>query len=294
MANWGIHDILIGIGIGSTGFGFLLLLKTLNQTLRKNFDRRKAIQIKEAHIDNQFYDSEKVSWWDQNGIMSGLHAMNATRVDYFTEILTKYHDSDKNPLYIDVGCGGGLVTEEMSKKGFKVIGFDMSEPSITQASKHAKEEGLDIIYKLGDAYNLRSEIEDASVDGIIMSDILEHLHDLPKVATEISRMLKPGGVFVFDTINRTVLSYLLAIVLVQEAPIGIVPAHTHNWSLFVKPEELEDVLHKVGLQVKEIRGLEVKKNFNLIKAALSRQIHRVDYHIGNDPSVQYIGYAVKL
>jgi len=231
--------------------------------------------------------------------MSGLHAMNPARVGYFEKILNRYLESfdgdiKKSHIFVDIGCGGGLVTEQLSKRGFKMIGFDRSESSLEQARQHAEMAGLDTIYKVGNAYDLSLEIENNSVDGVIMSDVLEHLHDLPRAIKEIGRILKPGGIFVFDTINRNLLSFLLAIVLVQESPFGILPPHAHHWSLFTQPKELRDLLREIGMELKETHGLHVKKDWNLINVVFSKKnVKNVGYYIGGNDSVQYVGYAVK-
>jgi len=158
----------------------------------------------------------------------------------------------------------------LSKRGFRIIGIDRSEASILQAEQHANMIGLNTQYKIGDAYHL--ECEDSSVDGVVMSDVLEHLHDLPRALQEVSRILKPDGVFVFDTVNRTIKSYVEAIILVQESPFGAVPNHTHDWSLFIKPEELKSVCSDVGMEVKEIVGLKVKERLESYYGQLFQKI----------------------
>jgi len=225
--------------------------------------------------------------------------MNPARNEYFVKVLKEYtaslsNDEKNEVVFADIGCGGGLVTEELARSGLKMIGFDMSENSLKQAREHSEAEGLSVVYKLGNAYDLSSELEDNSVNGVVMSDVIEHFHDLPAALREVSRILKPGGVFVFDTLNRTITSYIVGIVIAQESPFAPVPAHLHDWSLFVKPEELKDVLQSFGIELKESLGLEVKFNWNLLRVAISsKNAKDLPFYIGKDTSVQYIGYAIK-
>ncbi|RYG65545.1 3-demethylubiquinone-9 3-O-methyltransferase, partial [bacterium] len=193
-------------------------------------------------IDNDCYDAFGDRWWDEAGPLGGLHELTPVRVRYFDEAFraTLGPDAPGAKRFIDVGCGGGILTEAMARLGYRdLTGFDVSAPSLEAARRHAATHAVRVTYRSGSAYEL--DVETASVDGIILSDVLEHLHDLPRAARELARVLRPGGVLVFDTMNRTIRSYLLMI-FAAERVLRVVPERTHDWSMFITPDEMRDVL----------------------------------------------------
>ncbi|KAL6043204.1 Hexaprenyldihydroxybenzoate methyltransferase, mitochondrial [Balamuthia mandrillaris] len=263
-------------------------------------DRLATIPPDQTLVDNAFYDSQEfsASWWDatSKGWAAGLHALNGVRTAYFHRVFSAHlGDEQEDKKIADIGCGGGIATEQMAKLGWNVTGVDLSHNSIATASAHAKENGVaNVCYVVGDAYNV--PLEDESVDGVIMSDVLEHLHDLDKAMEEVARILKPGGVLVFDTINRTWKSYVLAILLAQSKWLGMVPPHTHDHRMFVTPQELDKVMTKYGLvssldtfrgMKPELRPLQLLMGRGLWNGAMKT------WKESNDLSGSYLGYALK-
>jgi 2-polyprenyl-6-hydroxyphenyl methylase / 3-demethylubiquinone-9 3-methyltransferase len=239
-------------------------------------------------IDNELYDH--VDWWAEYGPVSLLRKMNYVRLSYFAKHL---------PLsgrVLDVGCGGGLVSEELAVMGFSVTGIDISEKSIDSARKHASrsEVHLDLKYEFGDAMNL--PYPDASFDGVVVSDVLEHLHDLPRAIAEIHRVLRSGGVVVFDTINRTPFSYVAVYLIAQEL-LSIVPRSAHDPALFVKPSELVHVLEYVGFEASLVGWSGIVPHFAPVRALRawdSRQLIYSFSESSSDLSGSYQGWARKL
>lgn len=214
-------------------------------------DRLAAIPENETTIDNVFYNKPEIAstWWDRSGKLGGLFKLNPARVAYFERLWKEKLSAQQvsSGKFLDVGCGGGLATEELAKAGFDMTGMDMSPRSLETARKHAEENGVkNVKYVEGSAYKI--PFADASFDGVVMSDVLEHIHDLHQVISEISRVLKPNGVFVFDTVTRTFVSNVLHVIMQDLA--GACPGHTHDWRLFVTPEEMQTVLTAHGFEVR--------------------------------------------
>lgn len=216
----------------------------------------------EVEIDNDMYNRPEFAqtWWSKPSFFNyglwTLQVLNPARIGFFDRVFTdKLSTTTKNRgRFLDIGCGGGISTEALARRGYKMTGVDLSEPSLDVARQHALESGLEISYLHGSAY--KHPFPPSSFDGIIMSDVLEHLHDLPLAILELARVLKPGGIFCFDTLTRTWFSYLANIVMTYWAG-----AHAHDWRLFVKLDELRVLLKATGmfeepvLDEQEIRGM---------------------------------------
>ncbi|TLD71803.1 3-demethylubiquinone-9 3-O-methyltransferase [Phragmitibacter flavus] len=206
-------------------------------------------------IDNDLYNAPEDPWWSGNSALSLLKTtVNPLRVGYFKRKLFQEMNIDPTgKTALEVGSGGGILTEEIAGMGFITTGIDPSENSVAVARDHAQQSGLDIRYDVGSGEAL--PYADASFDVVFCCDVLEHVTDLPKVIEEITRVLKPGGVFAFDTINRTFVSKLVAIKIWQEwKRWAFMPANLHVWEMFIKPAELKAVMEAKGLTVKEFRG----------------------------------------
>lgn len=217
-------------------------------------DRLAPIDPSETSIDNEVYDAEGVegTWHSASSQhLATLQLLNPARVPFFHAAFRQQMRGRAScpPRILDIGCGGGVVTEELARLGYAMHGVDMSEKAIAYARDRAVKLGLagNAQYDVSSAYDL-SVVEDGSADGVVMSDVLEHLHDLPMAMGEVARVLRPGGVFVFDTINRTVLSYVLTIAMAQEA-LRVVPPSTHDWRLYIRPEEVSLLLQRHGFEV---------------------------------------------
>jgi 2-polyprenyl-6-hydroxyphenyl methylase/3-demethylubiquinone-9 3-methyltransferase len=164
------------------------------------------------------------------------------RLAYFNPIVGDWHGKS----VLDLGCGGGFMAEASARQGAHVIGVDPSAPAIEAAKLHAKESGLSVDYRVGTGEQV--PVADSAVDIVVCVDVLEHVRDLDAVIGEIRRVLKPGGLFLFDTINRTWLSKLV-IVILGEIVLRIGPRGTHDPALFIRPEELRTKLEQQGFAV---------------------------------------------
>lgn len=255
-------------------------------------------------IDNRFYNAEKDIWWNENEFLSLLKtSFNPCRFGYFLKHYTNtLKQSVNGKTALDVGCGGGILAEEFAAAGFSVTGIDPSENSIRTAKNHAKQNGLNIHYETGTAEKL--PYPDNSFDVVYCCDVLEHVRDLNKAISEISRVLKSGGVFFFDTINRTPLSKLIIIKLWQEwKSTALVQPGLHVYEMFIKPNELKEISFAYGMEVKQLKGMSPNVNpFKLISLLRQRAKGKLTFaEFGkkvkmiesNDLKVGYMGYAVK-
>jgi 2-polyprenyl-6-hydroxyphenyl methylase / 3-demethylubiquinone-9 3-methyltransferase len=254
-------------------------------------------------VDNQLYDALADSWWDESGFLHVLRGLNPGRFGYMRRILLEELGIDLHgKKTLDVGCGGGLLAEELARLGCDVTGIDPSEQSVAVARAHARQEGLAIDYRLAAGEHI--PLPDGTFDIVYCCDVLEHVQDLRQVIAEISRVLKPGGVFLFDTINRTLRSKLVVIKLFQEWEwTSFMPPDLHDWNKFIKPEELLALLAANGLQKRGLTGLtSVANPLRTIRLLRARKRGEISYYeaarrIGlretRDMSVSYIGYAQK-
>lgn len=243
-------------------------------------------------IDNGFYDAVGDGWWDERGTFSALHEMNPVRVAYFDRaIASRTPDRPREDIdVLDVGCGGGLVSEAMARLGYRVRGVDLNAGAVAAADRHARAHGVAVDYTIGSAYEL--PVGDATVDAVVSSDVLEHLHDLDAALAEVSRVLRPGGVFAFDTINRTVRSYLIMLVLAERL-LKVNRPGTHNWRMFIRPAELGAVLRRHRLELVEHTGLGPARPVPAAIASHLRTRRLGGYRLTRDTSASYIGLAVK-
>lgn len=250
-----------------------------------------ALDPERTEIDNDYYHEVGESWWDEHGPLRALHDMNPTRVSYFDTTARTVHGREPSEISVlDIGCGGGLVSEALGRLGYRVTGIDLSEGSIETARRHAAGSGVSVTYRVGSAYELPAA--DGSTDVVVISDVLEHLHDLPGAVAEISRVLRPGGVVVFDTISRTWRSYLVAIV-VSERLLKVIYPGTHNWRMFIRPAELRAAFSQHGLALAEVRGLTPAAAPHRLLTAALRGKRLGAFKLTRSTAVSYIGYAVK-
>ncbi|HEX2910199.1 MAG TPA: bifunctional 2-polyprenyl-6-hydroxyphenol methylase/3-demethylubiquinol 3-O-methyltransferase UbiG [Chloroflexia bacterium] len=242
-------------------------------------------------IDNELYDRFGDDWWNLAGEARLLHEMNPVRFQFFKEALGG-SSAIAGRKVLDVGCGGGLLSEEFARQGAHVTGIDLSIPSLEAARRHAEQAGLEIEYQEASAEQL--PFADNSFDILICCDFVEHVSDrLDLVLSETARVLKPGGVFLYDTINRTLISRLVAIWILQDI-LQLVPRHTHVWQMFVKPAELEQALCKAGIIPQKSAGLVPSGlPWEVVYNVLFRQkIGGFRLSTKSKP-LSYAGYAVK-
>ena len=254
-------------------------------------------------IDNNYYNGQGDIWWKGDTVLHLLKtSVNPWRVGYSTRILKKLDIDPHGKTALEVGSGGGILTEEIRKMGFKTTGVDPSQQSIETASNHAKMSGLDIQYDKGTGESL--PYSDASFDCVFCCDVLEHVQDLPKVIAEISRVLKPGGVFFYDTLNRTFISKLVAIKIWQEwKRWAFFPPNLHVWDMFIKPSEMKEVLKRNGFEWREHHGsspnVSIPKMLGYLRKRAKGEWTYEDLgknfwlNESNDMNILYAGYAVK-
>ena len=221
-------------------------------------------------------------WWNPEGKFKPLHKFNPIRISYIKENIIKTFklDDNKTPLknikILDIGCGGGLLSEPMCKLGAKVTGIDASDKNIKVAKLHSKKNNLKIEYLCSspEKFNAKERF-----DVILNMEIVEHVEDVNFFLKSCSKLLKKNGIMFVATLNKTLKSYIFAIVgaeyILRWLPIG-----THEWEKFLKPEELISILEKNDLRLDRVDGM----NFNLIKDKWS---------VGNDKSVNYIAKFIK-
>lgn len=254
-------------------------------------------------VDNAVYDRLADSWWDEAGLLHSLTALNPARFGYMRRVLVD--ELRVNPAgrrVLDIGCGGGLLAEEFARLGCEVTGVDPSEESLAAARRHAMSQGLTIQYQsaVGEAL----PFADTSFDAVYCCDVLEHVADLGRVIAETVRVLKPRGIYFFDTINRTFLSLLVMIKVLQEWRwTALMPPRLHDWSKFIRPDELRRELTRHGLVVGGITGLRPRASLLRQFRALRRRkrglisyaaaFREMDIAESPDLSVSYIGFARK-
>lgn len=255
-------------------------------------------------INNQMYNDLADSWWDENGSLHFLKVMvNPWRVPYFIDALTKHFGADLGHVHLlDIGCGGGVLSEEFAKLGCQVTGIDIAEASLAVARAHARTKGLLIDYQTGSATQI--PIDGSSFEVISCCDVLEHISEWKQVIVEVGRVLKPDGLFLFDTINRTPKSKSTFIFGLQEwSYTKLFPRDTHVWEMFITPEEITDVLERHDMNVKGLSGGAIVRNplstlqevrrhkrGEISMAELGR---RLELKHDPDLSLNYLGYAQK-
>lgn len=255
-------------------------------------------------IDNALYDQSGDIWWGENTILYLLKtSVNPCRFPYYLNTYRGHLGRDpKGRTALDIGCGGGILAEEFAAAGFNVTGIDPSENSLHTARQHAEFSGLNINYQPGTAERL--EFGDNSFDVVYCCDVLEHVEDLPKCISEIARVLKPGGVFFYDTFNRNLLSKLIVIKLWQEwKSTAFMPPNLHVYEMLIKPSELKQLLELNGLGNITMRGMSPNvspfKMISLLKKRAKGELtygelgKRFQLKESNDLKVGYMGYAIK-
>lgn len=206
--------------------------------------------------ENDVYDRAASEWWDERGFLHVLHAVvNPARVAYFRQVLEAELGRHLPALRVlDVGCGGGSLSEAFARLGCRVVGVDPSAPSIAVAADHAAAQALPIAYAVGAGERL--PFPPAAFDAVLCGDVLEHVADPEQVLAEIARVLRPGGPFLYDTPNRTVASRVALIWLAERwRPTRLAPPGFHDWRAFLRPDELETAMRRHGIEPRGRTGL---------------------------------------
>jgi len=221
-------------------------------------------------------------WWDPNGKFKPLHKFNPIRIKYIKEnIISSFKLKNYNkPLekinILDIGCGGGLLSEPMTRLGAKVTGIDASDKNIKIAKLHAKKSKLNINYLCSSPEKIKVK---KKFDVILNMEIIEHVEDINFFIKSCSKLLKKDGLMFVATLNKTLKSYVFAIIG-AEYVLRWLPIGTHDWEKFVKPDDLKKILSENNLKLEKLDGM----NFNIIKD---------EWSISRDTSVNYISKFIK-
>jgi 2-polyprenyl-6-hydroxyphenyl methylase / 3-demethylubiquinone-9 3-methyltransferase len=230
------------------------------------FDMAKK-KTEQAEIDPHLIDAGEVEkfnrlaseWWDPQGKMKPLHKFNPVRLTYLRDTLAAHFERDimapepfKGLTLLDIGCGGGLLSEPLARLGFTVTGIDPARNNVDVAKVHAEKSGVSVTYRKVTAEVLVAE--KASFDVVLAMEVIEHVPDVQAFASTATSLVKPGGMFVGATLNRTKRSYALAI-LGAEYILRWLPVGTHDWNKFVTPDEFTDAIEAGDLRVFEKKGV---------------------------------------
>jgi len=204
------------------------------------------------------FQAMAAEWWDPNGKFKPLHMLNPCRLDYICAQIAAEFDRDltgnlpfEGLRILDIGCGGGLLSEPMARLGATVVGADAAERNIPVAQLHAEQSGLEIDYRHTTAEALAAAGE--QYDAVLNMEVVEHVSDPLAYLTACRQLLKPGGLMVCSTINRNPKSFMMAIVG-AEFVMRWLPKGTHQWDKFITPNELYELLKNAGLEPVDRKG----------------------------------------
>jgi 2-polyprenyl-6-hydroxyphenyl methylase/3-demethylubiquinone-9 3-methyltransferase len=259
----------------------------------------------EQRVNNDIYRRLGHAWWDDDiGEFSTLRFwINPVRLGYFERVLERERSlALRGRELLDVGCGGGILAEEFARLGFEVTGIDSAPETIDTARAHAATSGLSIDYRVGAAEHL--PFPDGSFDHVACCDVLEHVDDVERVVREIARVLRPGGLFFYDTINRTTISKIAMIKVAQEwRSTAFAAPNLHVWEKFIKPSELTAVFDRLGLAQGEMRGIVPQRNPIGALLDFRRRAkgeigfeelgQRLDFQESDRLGASYMGYATR-
>ncbi len=257
-------------------------------------------------VDNTIYDRDADGWWEGDNHLVLLRGMIDARLAYLRRA---WGDHREPPLQradvLDIGCGGGLFAEALAGVAGQVTGLDPSRGSIEAARRHAAARGLELRYVVGAGERL--PFDDGAFDLVCCCDVLEHVDDVDAVLAESARVLRPGGVLLYDTINRTWLSKWIAIRMLQEWEwLRVAPPDLHSWERFITPAELDQALRRHDLEPRGSTGLAPDMNplLSLRRVFAIRRLKRgelthadlgelMEFHLSRSRWLNYMGYATK-
>jgi len=257
------------------------VVNSVTETAEKA-DPARAAHTTQTNVDASEvakFDALAARWWDAEGEFRPLHDLNPTRADYvaarcgFTE-----PEPSQTLRGLDVGCGGGILTEELARRGAAMTGIDMAPGPLGVARLHALETGIRVDYEQTTAETLAASAP-ASFDFVTCLEMLEHVPDVQSVVQACANLVRPGGELIFSTINRTPKAYALAVVG-AEYVMNLLPRGTHDYARFIRPAELARAARSAGLVVRDVAGM----SYNPFSRRCS---------ITQDTSVNYLLHAHK-
>lgn len=248
--------------------------KTTQGTARSSIDPEEIAR----------FSAMAAEWWDPNGKFRPLHKFNPTRLAYIRAETCRHFGIDsKTPRpfehlrFLDIGCGGGLLSEPMARLGASLVSADASERNIATASVHAAEQGLEIDYRCTTAEELAAAGE--TFDVILNMEVIEHVADPMRFLKDCASMLRPGGLMFIATLNRTLKAHAFAIIG-AEYVLGWLPRGTHDWKKFITTDEMKKGIADAGLSLKELRGV----SYNPLTG---------NWSLSSDTDVNYMALAEK-
>jgi 2-polyprenyl-6-hydroxyphenyl methylase / 3-demethylubiquinone-9 3-methyltransferase len=246
-------------------------------------DAARATSVDDAEMAK--FSRMAAEWWDPDGKFAPLHKFNPVRLQFIRDLLAERFKRDARALrpfegltLLDIGCGGGLLSEPMARLGFDVLGADPLEKNVKTAAVHAAGSGLKIDYQTTTAEVLESE--GARFDVVLNMEVVEHVADLGGFLQTCAKLIAPGGCMVVATLNRTLKSLALA-KIGAEYVLRWLPPGTHDWNRFVTPTELQHHLEEAGLSVTRVQGVEFDP-------------FRWDWRLSADTDVNYMVVAEQL
>lgn len=256
---------------------------------------------KEPEVSDQLASS----WWDKNGyVQLQRNLVNPWRIRYFSKILLFHFDRKLNTKkLLDIGCGAGVLAEDLLPLKCSIFGIDSSREAIGVADQRAQALELPINYQRGALHRL--PFPDGAFDIVTFADALEHISDWEAVLSEANRVLAPDGLLLFSTINRTLKSYFQIILAAEKFPLTrIFPKSTHTWKKFIRPNELKQVLKNCGFEQRELVGsgfdhslpylLSQMIKFKNLTISAQQFGKRIQLLPSFSVRMNYMGYAVKV
>ena len=257
--------------------------KAKNDATSKTEDIQEAsITIDADEVKN--FNAYEGNWWDEKGPLKPLHDLNPIRLSFIYDQIRRHKNIEEdqslpysNLSILDVGCGAGLISEPFARCGATVTGIDASETALTQARLHAAEHNLDIQYELTTIEKKAEQM--CQFDVVVALEVIEHVDNVPLFLKNCMDVMKPDGIFIISTLNRTTLSYLKAI-LAAEYILNWVPKGTHTWNKFLKPSEIAHILQKGNCYFTNLKGID----YNIFKK---------EWSLSTSLNTNYIGCAIK-
>jgi 2-polyprenyl-6-hydroxyphenyl methylase / 3-demethylubiquinone-9 3-methyltransferase len=249
--------------------------------MAKNASEARTVDAEEI----ERFSKLAASWWDEAGPMRPLHDINPLRMEYIRDHLTAAFDLDctvaepfEGMRILDLGCGGGIISEPLSRLGAELVAIDAAEDSVEVARLHAQDAGLVIDYRCTTAEAL---VEAGEVfDAIVSMEVLEHVADVGAFLMECGKLLRPGGAIALSTLNRTPKAYALGIALAEHV-LHLLPVGTHDYGKFVKPGELNRYLRAADVELTDVTGM--------VLHPIAR-----DWRFSRDKAVNYLAFGKKL